>query len=137
MGDRCYLQVTCLPEHAERFKELMSDCDYGEQSRNHDGTMTLFKCEANYAFGVSDGCSGDLPNDIPYTGEHGNGDDYAAGFFACDGKEFVYCNGEYPNMWIGFDPKTGEPIASDLAQAKHFWEVYRRADQVPAKPVTT
>lgn len=82
MGDLCYMTVTCRRQDQKRFEALGFHVEYVEDNETQTGeTIALVDEEANY------GHCGNLPTDIPWTGEHAEGGDYGPAVLACDGKE--------------------------------------------------
>ena len=80
MGDRCAMLITCREIDVKKFQDLGFYADYEPEP----GLAEMRMDEANYAL------YGELPEDIPYVGDHGPGMDYGAARFCCDGKTLVY-----------------------------------------------
>lgn len=79
MGDRCYMKVYCLPQHAPLFEALGFLLDDAGPDED-DGTVELIDEERNY------GDTDELPKTVPFRGWHDEGGDYGGGVFACDGS---------------------------------------------------
>ena len=116
MGDRCYMEITCLEKDAGRFKAL----GFREEGVKR-GFCNMADHEANFAH------SAHMPTDIPYYGENGEGENYGACEFACDGKEYAEaeCN-HRGELCVRIDEK-GEPRPKDLKIARTYLAVLARA----------
>ncbi len=115
MSDRCYTQLICRAQDRERFEELFS-----EETALPNGLIHFAEPQADAAFLVDDNDSGLLPDDIPYSGNHFEGDEYGPAEFACNGKDFHYFAGGGDGLYlIRFDAK-GRPNKKHLAQVENF-----------------
>lgn len=123
MGDRCYMQVTCRPCDKERFEEIGFDVD---ETLDHTSTQcTMIINEANYAK------HGEMPEDIPYFGYHGEGSEYGAEDYCCEGDGFisVECNKENDYV-IRWDVEKDRPVDSQIQHLRRFLNVLNRVKKL-------
>lgn len=134
MGDRCYMQIFCRREDRHKFDDLFTGHDGSPDGQ--PGVIMLSEMEANYAYGVgalrSDD-SGELPNDVPYYGGHGEGCEFGAGEFACDGQEFRYVTSGRNCYEIRFD-KEGNPNQDDIEEVRQFVLFKKKVEAMLAEP---
>lgn len=121
MGDRCYMEIKCRRLDVQRF----IDAGFHYAPSDDDGVIATM-CEEERNFGDTDS----LPRDIPYTGFHDAGDEYAGSVFACDGVEFV----EIEALGNTLLPAVAvdEHGRVDITVAHAYWRVYRNASSMLA-----
>jgi len=139
------MEVTCRRSDVDHFTKAEHDLFVGDGIGDTEHAANVFADEVNYAYDVSDGDPGRLsviPSGIPYYGYHGEGGDYGAGEFACDGKTFRYVVADmrqkaYP---VRFEPFKGgagfHPVISDLESIVEFLSFKERVKAMVNQPVS-
>ena len=124
MSDRCYMQVACRRQDAQRFTDI------GFEPHTKQGpdspSITMIDEEADY------GHDGELPDDVPWVGKSSPGGNYGASRYACDGKELVEVESGFNNYGyvVEWDTTLNEPVDSSLAEIRHFMDVRERAREM-------
>jgi hypothetical protein len=80
--------------------------------------------DANY------GHANELPQDIPYIGEHGTGGTYGSHLIACDGSRYADIEGSSDGYMISWDEQTQQPSEASVAQIREYLAVAATAEAI-------
>lgn len=117
------MSVTCRRQDKARFEELGFLLEF--ESSPESPVIEMVDEEANYAH------ANDMPTDIPYYGSNGAGDNYSAGDYACDGREYGEVEtGQGSGFVVAWDYTTRQPTPQSLKNIREFIGIHQRAQQI-------
>lgn len=124
MGDPAYVELFCRPQDRATFEKL--GMVFQEEHETLGCLLT-----------VGEGYVDDFPEDVPYYGYHGHGQEYDARAFACNGRKRydVRCTrtGDAALVWCG--PKG--PDKQDVRDAERYWKAKQRAEELLERAMMT
>lgn len=128
MGDRCYMSIICRKEDAAKFTDDNDGRNLGFVDMGGYADLDAAGLTEVVDEGRNYGDTDDLPRDIPYIGNHNEGDEYGGRVFACDGERFAEADAAHgetcPIVEVG---RTTGLSSAQLTAAREYWETYRRA----------
>lgn len=124
MSDHCYIHLTGRMQDLARFIAL----DLVDQDDGADPEADIVEMideESNLCI------PGGLPQDIPHYGEHGEGYEYGAGEWACDGMEMAYiATHQDGGVSMEWDGMTNAPSPESIRRVQRFRHILARAKAI-------
>ena len=123
MSDTCYMTVSCFRKHMDRFISLGFHLNHYCPD---DGAEVVDLTDEDAAYGHGN----DLPQDIPYTAEHGSGCGYGAHLIACDGSRYVDIEGSSDGYVVCWDDETQQPSEASVEAIREYLAVAATAEAI-------